>query len=262
MAELAVAFWLAVVAIPGFLGAMLIARHLPGLRAVGAFVLWLPVPFVLLAIVLAADGDPAPPSSQASYTYQLAVVLFSFAIAVPWVVANLAGGVVGLQKRRRSLAPEAVQAAPFSAPVAAPVDAGFPDWSRADNPSLSLADISELMRGIAARAGIEERWLPEIGPTADDWGNFIDRDKFDYIYFELERGGVVFDLRTVVADQLMYWVFRDRAYAEASNWLAHNPTTPDRYNRPLADKQQEILAGIDPRWAVQFAYERRHKTGR
>jgi hypothetical protein len=44
--------------------------------------------------------------------------------------------------------------------------------------------------------------------------------------------------------------------------LVHNPTNPDRYNRVVADKQQEIPAGIIPHWGVQFAHERAQKAGR
>lgn len=251
--------WLAVIVAAGVIGSMLIVRHLPGRRALGGFILWLPVPYLVLAAIIGANGDPTLSSSQATYNFQLAFVLASFVITIPWLIANLVGGLIGRRSRRNNPPLPANWA---NVPARPPADNGYPDWSQGDSSSLSLADISELMRGIALRAGIEERWLPQVGGSTDDWGMFIDRDKFDFIYFELERGGMVFDLRTVVSDQLMYWVFRDRAHAEASNYLAHNPTTPDRYARLLADKQQEILASIDPRWAVQFAYERAHKTGR
>ena len=257
IAAMGALFWLAAIVVAGVVGSRLIVRHLPGTRALGAFVLWLPVPYLVLAAIIGANSDPTLSSSQATYNFQLAFVLASFVITIPWAIANLVGGLIGKRGRRND------PPLPGNwASARAPVDPAYPDWSQSDNPSLSLADISELMRGIAARAGFEERGLPQVGPTTDDWGTFIDRDKFDYIYFELERGGMVFDLRTVIADQLMYWVFRDRAHAKASTYLAHNPTTPDRYERLLADKQQEIIAGIDPRWAVQFAYERSHKTGR
>jgi hypothetical protein len=248
--------WLAALVVAGVVGSMLIVRNLPGRRVLGAFILWLPVPYLVLAAVIGANGDPTLNSSQATYNFQLAFVLAAFLITIPWVIANVIGGVIGGRQRRKN--------PPLPANWAnarRPVDSDYPDWSRSDGSS-SLADISELMRGIALRAGFEERWLPQVGGSTDDTGTFIDRDKFDFIYFELERGGMMFELRTVVADQLMYWVFRDRAYAKAATYMAHNPTTPARYDRSLADKQQEIIAGIDPRWAVQFAYERRHKTGR
>lgn len=252
-------FWLAGILATGVVGSLLIMRNLPGRRALGAFILWLPLPYLLVVAVIGANGDPTLSSSQASYNFQLAFVLAAFAITIPWLIANLVGGLIGRRMYRND---PPLPAGWANVPARPRADDGYPDWSHGDSSSLSLADISELMRGIAAKADIEERWLPQVGGSTDDWGTFIDRDKFDFIYFELERGGMVFDLRTVVSDQLMYWVFRDRAYAEASTYLAHNPTTPDRYDRLLADRQQEILAGIDPRWAVQFAYERRHKTGR
>jgi hypothetical protein len=249
--------WLAAIVAAGVVGSLLILRHLPGTRALGAFILWLPAPYLVVAAVLGANGDPTLNSSQATYNFQLAFVLAAFVITIPWAIANLVGGLIGKRMRRKD--------PPLATPAAATrgsADDGLPDWSRSDAASLSLADISELMSGIAARAGIAEKELPQFGPTSAEWGTFIDRDKFDFIYFALDRGGMMFDMRTVVSDQLMYWVFRDRAYAAAANHLAENPTTPDRYARLLADKQQDILAGIDPRWAVQFAYERRHKAGR
>jgi hypothetical protein len=164
---------------------------------------------VLLAAVLAADTDPIRSSSQASYNRPLAFVIISFIIVLPWAIANVAGGVAGRNRRRRRTA--AAPAMTVPAAVQPLADTSFPDWRHGDDRSLSFAEISVLMRGIADRAWIEQPWLPQVGATKSDWGIFIDRDKFDYIYFELERGGVVFDLRTEITDQLMYWVFRHRA---------------------------------------------------
>jgi hypothetical protein len=228
---------LAAIVAAGVVGSLLIMRHLPGTRALGAFILWLPVPYLVLAAIIGANSDPTLSSSQATYNFQLAFVLASFVITIPWAIANLVGGLIGRRKRRNNPPLPANWAS-----ARAPVDPNYPDWSHGDNPSLSLADISELMDEIAGRAGVERQALPSIGAGTGRDDRIIDRDKFDYIYIGIEDGVTKFDHRTVIADHLMYLVFSDAA-------------------RGLPGERQAFLAGIDPRWGRQFALQHKLAAG-
>jgi hypothetical protein len=178
--------------------------------------------------------------------------MISLIVVTPWLIASGVGGLVGLISRKGKPAPQPIASAPVPPP-----DPDLPDWRHADNPSLSLAELGERMYAIADRAGIDRELLPHVGPIEGGEGAFLDRDKFDYIYIALERGQPMFDHRSVIADELLYLVFRDRAYAIGANYLAHNRASPEHYTELLKDKQQEALAGIDPRWGRQFARERR-----
>lgn len=228
----------------GVLGGLYIATApATGTRLKLAWAMWLSVPFIIVAFAFGGE-----------------FVFVSILVAVPWLGANLVGWAIGRLFPRRRVS------AVFAGPPKPIVRDGFPDWTRADDPSLSHAELGELMYAIADRAGVPRRVLPAIGPIAGGEGEAIDRDKFDYIYIGLERGQPMFDLRTVVADQLMYWVFRDRAWALASNRLANARQAGERfpdheYAGRLAEEQRAILAEIDPKWARQFDSERGQGAG-
>jgi len=239
----------------GLLGGFLIGRNATGLRALGAFLLWLSVPFVILAFVLSASIDPTLEPERASYNFAFGFVLMSLLMAILWLPANLVGGIVGRSYRARR--PEA----PANAAAAAPVDPELPDWSRADNPPLSLAELGQRMHAIADRAGIRRELLPGVGPVTTREGSFLDRDKFDYIYIGLERGIPMFDRRTVVADRLLYHVFSDAAFGLALHQLIDEGTSPYDRDDLLEQRRQAILAGIDPRWGKQYALERNRQAG-
>lgn len=228
----------------GVLGGLYIATApATGARLKLAWAMWLSVPFIIVA-----------------FAFGRQFVFVSIVVAVPWLGANLIGWLIG------RLFPSRKVAAVFAGPPKSLVREGSPDWTRADDPSLSHAQLGELMYAIADRAGVPRRVLPAIGPIGAGEGEFIDRDKFDYIYIGLERGQPMFDLRTVIADQLMYWVFCDRAWVLASNRLANARQAGERfpdqeYAGRLSKGQRAILAEIDPKWARQFDSERGQSAG-
>lgn len=67
-----------------------------------AWSVWLTAPFVVLALILAADiaRDTALSSRQADYNFSFGFVLISILIAIPWLPTNLIGGLVGRRFRR------------------------------------------------------------------------------------------------------------------------------------------------------------------
>jgi hypothetical protein len=237
----------------GYGGGFLIAQRLRGLGAFVVFLLWLAVPFVVLHFAFTAAVDPTLTAQQASYNVAMATVLTSIVIAIPWFGANLVGAIMGRNRRKPDPDTLPVAAAPDGvAPQPArealpPADPSLPDWRDSDYPPLGIDQLGVLMRAIAARAGIDERRLPHLGPPPDREGRYLDRDKFDYIYIGLEHGEPLFDHRHVIADQTMYHVFRDVAAD-----LAAEQSDPEQ----VAAEQQAILAGIDVRWGKQFALDR------
>lgn len=160
---------------------------------------------------------------------------------------------------RRSARESRSAASPSPAVVrrAMPPDSQLPDWRHADTPLLSLDQLGALMREIAARAGVPEGVLPHLGTMSDGEGAFIDRGASYYRYVGLERGGVSFEHRTPAADRLMYLVFCDRSWMLAAGYIAGNPEPPEQDPERIAERQQAILASIDPRWGRQFARDRR-----
>lgn len=174
-----------------------------------------------------------------------------------WLALLALPALLGIQiwRRLRARRPiRAVQAGPA-------FDPGLPDWGHADSPLLSRDQLGALMHDIARRARISQHVLPHVGPIGDGEGAYVDRGASYYLYVGLERGAVSFEHRTPVADRLMYRVFRDRTWMVAAGYMAGSPTLPEQDPERIAEKQQAILARIDPRWANQFAHERGRKAG-
>jgi hypothetical protein len=90
----------------GILGALvsaLIAARLSVGRALLAYVLWLPLPFVGLAVLLGSGSDPSLPADRQSYNFWFGFVLISFLVAVPWSIGNLVGAIFGWRRSKRRL---------------------------------------------------------------------------------------------------------------------------------------------------------------
>ena len=93
--ELAV---LALLVFFGLAGGFVLGRNTAGARALAGWLLWLPVPFVILAVVLAGQIDPTLPTDRASYNF-----------AFGFVFHSRGGALAGEQSRRgadRSAVPQ------------------------------------------------------------------------------------------------------------------------------------------------------------
>lgn len=247
----------AVIVVPGIVGSLLIMRHLPGRRALGAFILWLPLPYLVLAAIIGANLDPMLSQGQATYNFQLAFVLAAFVVTIPWLAANLVGGTIGRRMRGRP-APTSPVATPATA---SPPHPDFPDWRHPDSPLLAEPEIAERMRAIAGRVGIPDHVLPTLAPPFGNEGEFVFRDRFDYIYTAREHGTALFEHAVAAVDQLLYLVFKDKAWMMASGYIGGSGAPIEQDPVRIAEKQRAILAGIDPRWGRQFAREAARKAG-
>jgi hypothetical protein len=93
----------------GIGGSYVMARNLSGVSAFAAMLLWLVVPFFVLFGLFSSSADPTLPAERARANVVVAFMITSIVIAIPWIVANVIGWVLG---RRRP------KAAPLAAPVA------------------------------------------------------------------------------------------------------------------------------------------------
>lgn len=235
----------------GLPGALLIFRMLRGGAALIALLLWLTVPYIALAAMMLAELDMTLPPDRRAYNFQFGFVLFSLLLTIPWLLANVIGGVIG-----RLLRPSTVAGSPTPPTVpsvaSTPHDE-LPDWRHPD-----LQDIPAIgarMHAIADRIGVPGTALPALMPPDGSDGDFVFRDKFEYIYLGIDRGQPCFERVTAVADELLYLIFRDRAYALAANRVAERRVGAEGYVAELVREQQAIIAGIDPQWGSQFARE-------
>ena len=229
----------------GFVGGFLFRRRLSGARAVAVWLTWLSLPFVALAGLLVSEIDPSWSQHETSYNLAFGFVFFGIAIAVPWLVANLVGAVLG-GRGSRVWRPAPVRA---MAPAPARPDSGFPDWSKGDNPRLNYQQIGARMREMAMRAGIDDATLPSVSTPGAADGDYIFLDKFDYVYVRMVGGKTLFEHCSVIADELLYRVFVDRSAALAREVVGASGSHPGE----IARMQEAILARIDPRWAHNFA---------
>lgn len=231
----------------GLPGALLIFRMLRGARALVVLLLWLTVPYIALAAMMLAELDMTLPPDRRAYNFQFGFVLFSLLLTIPWLLANVIGGVIG-----RFLRPSTVAASP-TPPVASTPHETLPDWAHPD--LQDIPTIGTRMHAIADRIGVPATALPALMPPDGSDGDFVFRDKFEYIYLGIDRGQPCFEHVTAVADELLYLIFRDRAYALAANRVAERQVGAEGHVAELLREQQAIIAGIDPRWGSQFARE-------
>ena len=149
---------------------------------------------------------------------------------------------------------------PHAAAPAAAADPSRPDWSQREPVSYEEAHLSAMMRDYAARAGIPERVLPKADLPDGADGNFVFRDKFGYVYATWEGGRQTQEYTSAVADQLLFAVFRDRAWMHAyTQSMGDGLAEPDR-TRQVEAEQERLLSLIDPRWGAQLRAEREREA--
>lgn len=119
------------------------------------------------------------------------------------------------------------------------------------------AHLAQMMRDYAARADFPERVLPKADLPDGGDGNFVFRDKFGYVYATWEGGRQTDEQTSAVADQLLYWVFRDRAWMHSYiETMGADLPEPDRM-RKVEGEQERLLGMIDPKWAAQLRHDRK-----
>lgn len=234
----------------GAFGSAWIARHRRGIRAAASYLLLTAVPYVAVIAIIAGSIDPTLTPQQAQYNGEFAFALFVIAFTVPWIVACLVGRWLGRRNRGTSATP------PSGAVPSGASTGNLPDWSRADNPQLSLVQLDAQIRTLAERHGFASRQLPECGSPSEGEGAFIDLEKFDYVYGYYERGQLSARYPSAVADQICYRVFYDLAFADAMNLRSKNPDPALPYLVQVHRELDAILLRIDPHWAAQALHER------
>ncbi len=233
-------------------GGYAIGRTLPGRRALGGWMLWLPLPFVILAIMLALQTQTSATlnSQQASYNFSFGFVLVSMLMAPFWLGANLAGAIYG-RRVHKAVSPPVVtrQQSPQAAAMAeAAARDGRPDWSRYDDPPVPTDELAERAHALARRLGDDPAKLPLFGMPQDGQGACVIRDKFEYVYAVLENGQPRSQYASAVADELLYAILRDRARAMAEERCA------GQGENAVFAVQRDLLGSLDPRWARQLEY--------
>ncbi|OYW44517.1 MAG: hypothetical protein B7Z08_09255 [Sphingomonadales bacterium 32-68-7] len=110
------------------------------------------------------------------------------------------------------------------------------------------AEIAGRMRAIAARMGLPERVLPRATQPAGD-GDFVWREGDRFRYQSLERGYPVADHAAASLDEILYLVFRDRAWMHA--YLATRGSDEATREARVAERQRAMLAAADPAWGAR-----------
>lgn len=240
----------------GAFGSAWIARNRRGIRAAASYLLLTAVPYIAVIAMIAVSIDPTLSSRQAQYDGEFAFALFVIVFTVPWAVACLIGAVIGRRGRERpnaSARPAPVAPAPAQPAPGAPGDG--PDWRHPDSPLLSVAQLDARIRAIAERHGYAAERLPQTNSLAGGDGRFIARDKFDYIYGEFQRSQIIGQYLASVADEICYKVFAGLAYEDAIELRAAAPLPDVPFVVQVRSDLDKALAAIDPRWAVQAAFE-------
>lgn len=102
------AMWIVVlllIAASGFYMARWVGEHRTGIRAAAGYFLLLFVPYLSIFVFLALIVDPTWEPARRTYNLMLAFDFVALAFSLPWLVSLLAGGVVGVRRRRSSSRP-------------------------------------------------------------------------------------------------------------------------------------------------------------
>lgn len=142
-----------------------------------------------------------------------------------------------------------------SPPVDDRIAAPLPATGRSDF-DVSLPEVRSAMLAAASRMGLPEHLLPRIAAPSGGEGDFVYRDGADYVYCALERGSPISEHRTTDLDDLLYRVFRDRAWTRTYVGLIGQDLSEKDHAARLAEGQLALLEQADPRWAERLRAER------
>ncbi len=104
----------------------------------------------------------------------------------------------------------------------------------------------------ARRMDLPERLLPALSLPTSREGDFIYRQGNDYVYASFERGTCMSEHRTHDLDDLLYRVFKDRAWTRTYMDLMRQDLSPEDHAARLAEGQLALLEKAEPRWAARL----------
>jgi len=122
--------------------------------------------------------------------------------------------------------------------------------------SARLPGVRRAMEDAARRMDLPERLLPALGLPTSREGDFVFRQGHDYVYACYERGSRISEHRTEDLDDLLYHVFRDRAWTRTYMSLIGQDLSPEDHAAKLAQGQEDLLERAEPRWAARLRAER------
>lgn len=223
-------FFMAALFVAGFGGGLFIGARAVPERLTPATLLWLAAFFVGLAMVLWLEGDPALSGEAARRNAPFAFVLYGVLLGGPWAGGTFAGRKIGRALRGGK----------------GPAVAGE---------SGALRQAQAAMREAAARIGIPAHVLPGLSEQPE--GAFIENGpNGGFVYVTTERATRMSEERAADVDELLYLVFRDRAWMQAYTGLTGQDLSPEAHAAQLAEGQLELLRKGDPRWAERLLRER------
>ncbi|MBM3596205.1 MAG: hypothetical protein FJX31_10645 [Alphaproteobacteria bacterium] len=118
--------------------------------------------------------------------------------------------------------------------------------------AVSLPEVHARMTAAAGRMVLLEHFLPRLAMPGGGDGNFVFRDKFEFVYGGYERGSRIFEHCTVDMDDLLYRVFRDRAWTRTYLSLIGQDLSEQDHAARLAKGQLALLEKADPCWAERL----------
>lgn len=121
---------------------------------------------------------------------------------------------------------------------------------------VSLPEVRARMIAAAGRMGLPEHLLPRLAMPGGGDGDFVFRDGADYVYCTHERATRIAEHRTGDLDDLLYRVFRDRAWTRTYLSLIGQELSEEEHAARLAEGQLALLEKADARWAERLRAER------
>lgn len=119
----------------------------------------------------------------------------------------------------------------------------------------ALRQVVAAMHEVAGRIGIPGHVLPGLSEQAD--GAFIEAGPDGgFVYVTTEKASRMSQEHAADADELLYLVFRDRAWMHSYMALMGQDLSPEVHAARLAEGQLDLLGKADPQWAERLLRER------
>lgn len=249
-------------AVAGYQMANFLARRLAGNARIAAMIVWLPLPWVLHALLQAAgsEGDLEP--MRRELLGMIHHPRAGWLLVLVWLAGNGAGLAIGLRTRAREKSP--LENSPSRLrlrlspprPDVDPADYDLPDWSIPDRKILNDREIEKALRELADRAGIAYQYLTPVGPRVGD-GETVSSRNGQYIRDTDYRGHVVYLDKTRSRDELFYWVMTSAMTAACWDEFDRESGNAGEWQEHTSRRVCETLGKLDPRWEQQFRFDRK-----